>query len=113
MDFMFAGGVQVKNLEKQLKVTFTVKASLPVVRANMQTPMSKYQRRERGIGFRVRLVCLLWVIVECAVNLNDLEAVNSSLRRSLVDYNAAVISITAVKTQFTGFLHGAKQNTTQ
>ncbi|KAI9524556.1 hypothetical protein NQZ68_016565 [Dissostichus eleginoides] len=39
MDFMFAGGVQVKNLGKQLKVTFTAKASLPVVRANMQTPM--------------------------------------------------------------------------
>ena len=89
-------------------MTFTAKASLPVVRANMQTPMSKYQRRERGIGFRVRLVCLLWVIVECAVNLNDLEAANSSIRRSLVGYNAAVISIKAVKTQFTGLFAWGK-----
>lgn len=73
MDFMFASGVQVKNLGKPLKVTFTAKASLPAVRAGIQTPMRKYQRGERSVGFHVRLVCLLWVIVVCAVNLSDLE----------------------------------------
>lgn len=62
-----------KNLGKPFKVTFTAKASLPVVRANTQTPMRNYQRQEGSIGFHVRLVCLLWVIVVCAVNLSDLE----------------------------------------
>lgn len=62
-----------KNLGKPLKVTFTAKASLPAVRANIQTPMRKYQRREWGIGFHVRLVCLFGVIVVYAVNLNNLE----------------------------------------
>lgn len=62
-----------KNLGKPFKVTFTAKASLLAMRANIQTPMRKYQRREGSTGFHVRLVCLLWVIIVYAVNLSDLE----------------------------------------
>lgn len=63
MDFMFARGVQVKNLAKPSKVTFTAKASFPVARANMQAPTRTHERRERSTGFHVRLVCLSPVIV--------------------------------------------------
>lgn len=72
MDFMFASGVQVKNLGKPLKVTFTVKSSLPLMRANTQSPMGKYQTKEWSTGFYVRFVCLFWAIVVYPVNLNNL-----------------------------------------
>lgn len=92
MDFMFTSGVQVKNLGKPLKVTFTAKASLPVVRANMHTPMRKYQRRVWSIGFRVGL-CLFAVGYCCACCKAERPwAANFSIRRSPVDYNARVIS---------------------
>lgn len=45
-----------------------------------------------GLGFRVRLVCSLRVIVACAVNLSDLELRSSSLRRSLASNHATAMS---------------------
>lgn len=86
-----------KNLGKPLKVTFTAKASLPVVRANIQTPMRDYQRKEGSIGFHVRLC--LFVVGYCCVCCKPWRpwAANSTKRCSPVSYNACVISIGPAK----------------
>lgn len=78
MDFMSAGGVQVKNHGQAVEGDLHGYGILTAGACKRTDSHEKVSKEggdgggEGSTGFRVGLVCLLWVIVVCAVNLRDL-----------------------------------------